>query len=60
MFLNREAGFIVQTIGRKDIEANQIKFYERIPYESYPRDIAQKKELWDGRMKSAICKWKNI
>ena len=60
MFLNREAGFIVQTIGRKGVEANQIKFYERIPYESYPRDIAQKKELWDGRMKSAICKWKNI
>ncbi len=59
MFKNREAGFIVQTIGRKGVEPNQIKFYERIPYESYPGDIARKKDVWEERMNSAIAKWKN-
>lgn len=59
MFFNREAGFIVKTYGDKDHEARMFKFSERIPYESTPYRISDKKYEWEKRMNKAIALWKN-
>ena len=43
MFLNREAGFKITFL---DDETPDMEFKENIPYESYPNEIAAKKEKW--------------
>ena len=60
MFFNREAGFIVQTYGDKNQEPEFHKFSESILYESYPSEIRDKKNRWEGRMNKAISLWKGI
>jgi len=52
MFLNREAGFIVETFGRVSK-----KYGERIPYESTPAEINAIKHGWDLKMKKVIELW---
>jgi len=42
MFLNREAGFKIIFL-----DGSEMIFKENIPYESYPREISQKKERWE-------------
>lgn len=59
MFFNREAGFIVKTYATKDCDAQLFKYSEPIAYESYPHEIAYKKNKWKERMNKAIALWKN-
>jgi len=58
MFLNREAGFFVQTYSSEEKNGNSWRFGEKIPYESYPSEIRYKKDKWEERMKAAIRVWK--
>ena len=43
MFLNREAGFIIERIDKPSITVG-----ERIAYESYPSEIRDKHQKWEG------------
>jgi hypothetical protein len=45
MFLNREAGFRIIFL-----DGSELIFKENISYESYPREINQKKEKWEKLM----------
>lgn len=45
MFLNREAGFKIIFL-----DGSEMVFKENIPYESYPRQITEKKEKWERLM----------
>ena len=55
-FLNREAGFKIILL-HGDVLA--MEFKENIPYESYPREIAEIKNKWKRLMDSVIEKWKS-
>jgi len=57
-FWNTEAGFIVQTINRPGCVGKKYRFGERIPYESYPHEIARANNKWRSRMEEAIKLWK--
>lgn len=59
MFFNRDAGFIVQTIGTSDVQSKKHHYGEGIPYDSSPQLIYEKKNKWSLRMESAIKLWKN-
>lgn len=52
MFLNREAGFVIQFM-----DGTQKIFKEDIPYESYSSEISHKKELWRKLQDSVTKKW---
>lgn len=45
MFLNREAGFKIIFL-----DGSEMIFKENIPYESYSREIAEKKDKWEVLM----------
>lgn len=59
MFLNREAGFIVQILGDKDNKYKLFVFGEDIPYDSYSHEIYTKRNKWEKRMHEAIVLWRN-
>lgn len=51
-FFNREAGFIIERIEKKDL-----RFGEGIPYETYPSEIGRIKAKWK-KLQDAVCeKW---
>ena len=52
MFLNREAGFIIQRIDKEDMI-----FGEKIPYESYPREISEVKDKWRRLRDQVYAQW---
>lgn len=52
MFLNREAGFIIQRIDK-----DPLVFSERIPYDSYPSKISEVKSKWRKLQKQVYDKW---
>lgn len=52
MFMNREAGFIIELIDKPSIKVG-----ERIPYESYPSQIWDKKQKWENLKKEVIKQW---
>jgi|GEM_PF-3897734 hypothetical protein len=52
MFLNREAGFIIKITDKPDIRIGQ-----KIPYESYPSEIAEIKSKWHKQMNLIIAAW---
>jgi len=59
MFLNREAGFIVQLFATKDSPGKRFHYSEPIAYESTSYEICCKKQKWEDRMKKAISIWEN-
>ena len=52
MFMNRDAGFIIERIDKKPLV-----FKESIPYESYPREIYATKNKWKALMNKVIDQW---
>ena len=52
MFLNRDAGFIIYLIDKEPLI-----FSERIPYESYPSEIAYTKAKWKGIQNEVYNEW---
>jgi len=55
MFLNREAGFKILFIDG----ISEMTFKQNIPYESYPREIAEIKDKWKTLMSEVIKKWQS-
>ena len=53
MFMNRDAGFIIERIGGKP----SITIGERIPYESSGYDIRRIRERWERLRKEVESKW---
>lgn len=53
MFLNREAGFIIEMIG-----GSRYTFSENIPYESYPSEISSIKSKWKKLREEVEAQWK--
>jgi len=52
MFLNREAGFVIDYM-----DGSTKVFKENIPYESYPSEIAFKKQKWSKLQKEITEQW---
>lgn len=52
MFLNRQAGFTIILVDKPSVS-----FWQNIPYESYPSEIADIKRKWRKLMDSVVEKW---
>lgn len=52
MFLNRHAGFVIRLVDKP-----ALSFYQGIPYESYPSEIAEIKAKWRKLENEVRKKW---